>query len=307
MIKLIDDLQREILLPRAPRRIVSLVPSETLNLFSLGAGERLVGATDYCVEPEAARALPRVGGTKDADAEKIAALAPDLVLANQEENARAIVRQLAERQIPLFISFPRTVGEGISHLARLARMLELLGDARAKDAVGEAYAALREAEAKLAQDERAGISPLETFVPIWMEPLMTISGETFVSDALRLAGARNVFADRQRRYPLAADLGRAEALSQEQVGLRDTRYPRVTMEELAARDPELILLPDEPHEFGDREAKIFGMQTIRAARNGGIRRCQGRDLMWPGARSTEGLPRLRALVDAVRSERAGRH
>ena len=96
-LKLIDDLQRELFLPRTPERIVSLVPSETANLFALGAGARLVGATDYCIEPEAARALPRVGGPKNADVERIAALTPDLVLLNQEENARAIVRELALR------------------------------------------------------------------------------------------------------------------------------------------------------------------------------------------------------------------
>ena len=106
-LKLIDDLQRELFLPRTPERIVSLVPSETANLFALGAGDRLVGATDYCVEPEAARALPRVGGPKDADIERIAALKPDLVLLNQEENARGIVRELALRDIRAFISFPR--------------------------------------------------------------------------------------------------------------------------------------------------------------------------------------------------------
>jgi len=308
MIKLVDDMQRELLLPRAPRRIVSLVPSETLNLFALGAGDRLVGATDYCVEPTEALSLARVGGTKDADPDKIAALQPDLVLANQEENSRAIVRQLAERQIPLFISFPRTVGEGVSHLARLAKLLELLADPQAKSAVSAAYAALREAEARLAADEKAGLAPLEAFVPIWMEPLMTISGETFVSDALRLAGANNVFGERRRRYPLAADLGRAEALSQAQVGARDTRYPRVLMEEMIAANPELILLPDEPYEFGPREAKLFGMQTIRAAENegAGIVQCNGRDLMWPGARSAAGLPRLRALTDQVRARRRSR-
>ena len=300
MLKLVDDLQREILLPRAPRRIVSLVPSETDNLFALGAGARLVGATRYCEPPPDAAPLPRVGGTKDADPDAIAALEPELVLANQEENARALARQMAERNIPLFVSFPRTVGEGIAHLARLARILELKDDARAKSVVSAAYAALREAEEQLASDARAGRRPLDSFLPIWMEPLMTISGETLVSDALRLAGASNVFSERKRRYPLAADLGRAEALSDEQVGARDTRYPRVTLDELRARDPELVLLPDEPHPFGPREAEWFATQAIRAARAGKILPCRGRDLMWPGAASIEGLPRLRALLDSVR-------
>ena len=301
MIQLVDDLQRQIMLPKAPSRIVSLVPSETYNLFALGAGERLAGATDYCVEPEAARALPRIGGTKNADPDRIAALNPDLVLANQEENAKTIARAMEQRGIPIFVSFPRTVAAGVAHLERLATLLGLEGDLIARRAIERARSALRDAKKKLAEDERAGRAPLDAFVPIWMEPLMTISGETVISDALRLAGARNVFASRLRRSPLTADLGEAAPLDEARVGLRDTRYPRITMEELAAADPELILLPDEPHEFTEQDAQIFAVQNIRAAVNHSIFPCAGRDLMWPGARTAEGLPRLRALVEQARA------
>ena len=97
---------------------------------------------------------------------------------------------------------------------------------------------------------------------------MTIHGDTFISDMLDLVGAQNVFADRERRYPLAADLGKAKPLSPEKVGARDVRYPRVTMDEVNARAPELVLLPDEPHPFSEADADVFRAQPTPPRRAG---------------------------------------
>ena len=133
-----------------------------------------------------------------------------------------------------------------------------------------------------------------------MTPLMTIDARTFISDMLAMAGAENVFADRKRRYPLAADLGGAVPLDDEHVGERDTRYPRVTMDEVNARAPELILLPDEPHPFTEEDAQVFRSGTTPAAAREAIVTTDGKDLCWYGARSVDGLPRLRALVDRHR-------
>jgi hypothetical protein len=102
-----------------------------------------------------------------------------------------------------------------------------------------------------------------------------------------------VFADRERRYPLQADLGAAEARP---AGERDTRYPRVTLEEVALRAPEVVLLPDEPHPFGEADAQVFRTRLPAAK----IAFCSGRDLSWYGAQSVDGLDRLRALIDGLR-------
>jgi ABC-type Fe3+-hydroxamate transport system substrate-binding protein len=125
---------------------------------------------------------------------------------------------------------------------------------------------------------------------------MTIHGDTFISDMLSVCGAENVFADRPRRYPLAADLGRAAPLAGHQVGDRDVRYPRVTLDEVVARAPELVILPDEPHPFTEQDASVFRALDIPAARGGAIMFTSGKDLCWYGARSVEGIPRLRQLV-----------
>jgi hypothetical protein len=134
-----------------------------------------------------------------------------------------------------------------------------------------------------------------------MDPLMTIHGDTFISDILDLAGAQNVFVDRQRRYPLAADLGKMKPLSAEKTAGRDTRYPRVTHDEVVTHAPELILLPDEPHPFTEEDANVFRALGIPAATRGAVVRTGGKDLCWYGARTIEGLPRLRALVDRYRT------
>ena len=280
-LRILDDRQRELIFLRPPRRIVSLVPSDTLNVLALGAADRLVGRTRYC---DAAASVALVGGTKDVDVDAVARLEPDLILANQEENSRAHLERLAQLSLPILISFPTRVAEGLSHLGRLSKILEL--DAR--DLVKRGYAVMQEAEAALRSRQ-----PLPAFVPIWMDPLMTVNGQTFISDALRLGGGSNVFADRQRMYPLVADLGQAVPRP---AGTRDTRYPRVRLEEVTQRAPRIILLPDEPHPFSEQDAAVF--RSALPAAN--VVRCGGRDFSWYGAQSVEGVPRLRALIDSLR-------
>jgi ABC-type Fe3+-hydroxamate transport system substrate-binding protein len=295
-----DSLGREIVLARAPRRIVSLVPSDTYSLIQLGARELLVGRTRYCVEPAAeVESVPVMGGTKNADVEAIIAAFPDLVLANREENTKKDLERIAQAGIAVYVSFPKRVAEGLAHLGRVARILDIAAEATVKERLRGYYAALRDAEAGALRRD-----PVATFFPIWMDPLMTIHGDTFISDVLHLAGAANVFADRARRYPLAADLGRAAPLSPEQIEGRDTRYPRVGWDEVVARAPELVLLPDEPHDFTAADEARFRALDIPAAKRPdkveGVVKVDGKDFSWYGARSLEGLGRTRAIIDRHR-------
>jgi len=296
MTAFLDDRGRTLQIHSPPRRVVSLVPSDTLTLADLGCGASLVGRTDYCELPEdLVREIPTVGGTKNPSVQKVLDLSPDLVLANQEENTRRDLEAIAQAGVRVFVSFPRRVADGIAHMARLARIFQVERDERVRSLCRDGYEALREAEAA-----RTTAPPVKTFCPIWMSPLMTIHGDTFISDMLAQAGATNVFADRERRYPLAADVGAAVPWTLEQVGERDVRYPRVTMDEVNARKPELVLLPDEPHPFSEADAEVFGQQPTPAASHNAIVRTGGKDLCWYGSRSVLGLPRLRKLIDAHR-------
>lgn len=266
MLRLFDDLGRTLTLSRPPRRVVSLVPSDTYSIVALGAADRLVGRTTYCEHGDA----PTVGGTKDVDVDAVIALEPDLVIANQEENARKPLEALAAR-VPVLVSLPRTVEQGIAHLARLARILGVDG----KQLVRRGYQLPSHAPSRRA------------FVPIWMDPLMTINADTFGSDVLARAGVANTFGDRLRLYPLAADLGKSAPA--DATG-RDVRYPRVTLEEVARRGAELIVLPDEPHAFSAGDEAVLHA-ALPAAR---VVRVSGKDLFWYGAWTIDALDRLLA-------------
>jgi ABC-type Fe3+-hydroxamate transport system substrate-binding protein len=274
-LKLQDDLGRTLTFVRPPRRVVSLVPSDTHSVIALGARDSLVGRTIYCESPEA-RDVPTVGGTKDADVEAILALGPDLVIANQEENTRPMLEALGGR-VPVLVSLPRRVEQGISHLARLARVLGVHDGEPARSLIRRGYA-LGTGPGEAPAGPRA-------FVPIWMSPLMTLNADTFGSDVLAHAGIANAFGDRLRLYPLAADLGKT---APRDAAGRDVRYPRVTLDEVAARKPELVILPDEPHAFSaDDEAVISaalpGVRVVRVV---------GKDLFWYGAWTIDAIDRL---------------
>ena len=249
-----------------PGRIVSLVPSLTEALFALGLGERVVGVTDWCVHPaDGVAALPKLGGTKDANVEAIVALAPDLVIANHEENTRRVVEKLRAAGLEVWVTYPRTVREG----AALLRELAGLG------ATPEAIAAVVvPVEAAVARAEAAEIArPVPVFCPIWRDPWMAVGRDTYIHSMLELCGGANVFADRG-----------------------DRRYPIVAFDDVVAAAPEVILLPDEPYAFGPRDARELAQLDIPAARNSRIHCIDGTWVSWYGARIRPAVAALRSLL-----------
>lgn len=274
VLKVTDDLGRALIFPHPPERVVSLVPSDTHSMVALGVGDRLVGRTTYC---EHGDGIATVGGTKDVDVEAVLSLGPQLVIANQEENTRGALEKLAERATVL-VSLPRRVDQGIAHLARLARIMGLAQEAAVKDLIKRGYDLPKPQPTKV-----------RAFVPIWMDPLMTLNAETFGSDVLARIGVENVFGDRMRLYPLAADLGK---MLPHDAGGRDVRYPRVTLDEVKSRGAEVIVLPDEPYAFSESDEAVFR----DALPNAKVVRVSGKDLFWYGAWTIDGLPRLAAQL-----------
>ncbi|MBA2544741.1 MAG: ABC transporter substrate-binding protein [Deltaproteobacteria bacterium] len=301
-IKLTDDLGRTLVFVHPPARIVSLVPSDTYSLIALGAVDRLVGRTTYCESPEVAH-LPTVGGTKDVDVDAVFALAPHLVIANQEENTRVVLEALAAR-VPVLVSLPRRVNDGIAHLARLARILGVGPKDPARALIKRAYALRdRTVPSEVLETPPDGLPVIESqrrskretaprpdgrvraFIPIWNNPLMTMNADTFGSDVLVQCGIANVFGQRLRLYPLAADLGKSAP--QDSSG-RDVRYPRLSLFEIKEREPDLVILPDEPYNFTEAEEQMF-RDALPKAR---IVRVSGKDLFWYGAWTIDALDRL---------------
>lgn len=276
-----------------PRRVVSLVPSVTESLFDLGLGDRMVGRTDYCVYPVGqVERLPMLGGTKNPNIPSILALEPDLVIANQEENRREDVEALQSAGITVWVTFPRTVREAFNLLWTIMYAFD----------TPERSESVRQIERLcdwLELIERP--EPCRVFAPIWYDPLMTFNGSTFAHDLLRICGGTNVFTERERLYPLAADLGQSEPLAANDPRIigRDTRYPRVTIEEVVAAQPDIILLPSEPFAFTEAHIVLFAALDVPAAKTGQIKLMDGSLLTWHGTRMARALLTIPDLLCPV--------
>lgn len=239
-------------------RVVSLVPSLTELVWELAPGA-LAGRTRFCDAPaEMAAAVPAFGGTKDPDVEAIVRLQPDLVVANREENRAEDVAALRGAGLEVLVTEIETVDEALAAIAEIGRRLG------AEDA-----AAALVAEVQAAAAEPPGAAEgVRVFVPIWRRPLLGLGGQTYGGDVLRVCGAVNVLADRPR-------------------------YPRVTLEEVAALEPDMVLLPDEPYRFGEAHLEEFaGVAPARLV--------DGRWLWWYGPRMAESFRALRRVLAEAR-------
>jgi len=209
---------------------------------------------------------PKVGREKDPDVETIRALAPDLVVANMEENRRDVVEQLRAWEIPVWVTFPRTVLDGI-------RLIRELGEVTGTVREAERAAAPLEARYRETAAGTAARRPVRVFCPIWRGPYMTINRDTYVHDMLAVCGGLNVFADRPERYPV------------------------VTLADVAAAAPEVVLLPDEPYRFRPAHLPDFeAFPAIPAVAARRLRFVDGKLLSWYGPRIGEALARLPALL-----------
>jgi ABC-type Fe3+-hydroxamate transport system substrate-binding protein len=277
-----------------PERVVSLVPSVTESLFDLNLGNRLVAVTDYCVYPPAGVArLPKIGGTKNPDVAQIIQLRPDLVIANQEENRQEDVLALQSASIPVWVTFPRTVADAFNLLWNIMHVFDEASMVPRIRLMEQTMDWIWRISEKRLED-----APCRVFAPIWLDPLMTFNGDTYASDLLRICGALNVFADRDRQYPLKADLGQAEAYPADdpRAARRDTRYPRVTLDEVAAAQPDMILLPSEPFAFTEEHIPLFAQLDCPAAHNGQIKLVDGSLLTWHGTRLAYALNILPTIL-----------
>jgi ABC-type Fe3+-hydroxamate transport system substrate-binding protein len=236
-------------------RIVSLCPSITESVFGLGRGDALVGRTKFCVEPAGrVESLERVGGTKTPNVDRIVALAPDLVLMNEEENRREDAEALAAAGVSVLSTFARDVDGA-------ARALVEIGDAI--DAGVEARRVAAEIDALAVEvARRAGSRPRTPFAyVVWRDPLMAVGPGTYVDALLSLAGGRNVVASSER-------------------------YPKIDLE--ALRPATHVLLASEPFPFAERHVEELVVKTGWPASR--FRLVDGERLSWHGVRTLLGLP-----------------
>ncbi|WP_201986618.1 ABC transporter substrate-binding protein [Hymenobacter rubidus] len=219
---------RRVAVPFPPRRIVSLVPSQTELLFDLGLGEKVVGVTRFCIHPAEARTKTTViGGTKNFDFEKIAALKPDLIIGNKEENYQGGVEQLAA-EYPVWLS-------DISNLPEALDMIRRVGFIAGAKEKADALAAEIDGSFAALVTAANEAAPVSVAYFIWRKPYMVAASGTFIDDMLHRAGFTNAFADQ-------------------------ARYPEISAEQLAAAAPQRIFLSSEPYPFGEKHLAEF--QTI---------------------------------------------
>jgi iron complex transport system substrate-binding protein len=216
-----DMLGRALIVPERPERIISLCPSQTETLFDLALGGRVVGSTRYCIHPAPEVATStRVGGTKRVDFEVVRRLAPDLIIAEKEENPREMVEALSEIA-PVYVTEvidPQSAWEMIRRLGELTKT-----ESRAVALEHE----ISQAWSGLLPFPR----PLRTAYLIWRKPWMAAGPTTYIDSLLKAAGLDNVFG--------------AEVEGK-------VRYPEFTLQQLVERRPELVLLSSEPYPFKDQ-------------------------------------------------------
>jgi len=219
-------------------RVVSLVPSATETLLAWGAD--VIACTRFCEQPH----LPHVGGTKDPDLDAIAALRPDLVVVDREENRRPDAEALRAAGCEVHVMHVVSVHSAVRDLAALARRLGVPAPVWTPPPV----------------------PPLErrAFVPIWKRPWMSLNEATYAASLLAQLGIGTVMAGHEQRYPT------------------------VTLDEVAARRPDLVLLPSEPYPFAERH--LGPMQV--AFPDAEVHLVDGQDLVWWGHRTPGAIARL---------------
>lgn len=205
-----DDTGATVRLATPASRIVSLAPHVTETLFAAGAGARIVGVVDYSDFPPAAQQLPRVGGYSKLDLEAIAVLKPDLAVGWASGNSPAHIEKLRALGIPVYLVQPERIDDVAANLERYGALAGTAAVARG------AAASFRNRLAELRK--KYGTQPkVRVFYQIWKQPLTTVGGGQVISDAIRLCGGENVFADLK---PLA---------------------PKISIEAVLAADPEVII------------------------------------------------------------------
>lgn len=193
-----DDTGATLRLPAPARRIVSLAPHVTENLFAAGAGGQVVGTVDYSDYPEAAKKIARVGGYSRLDLEAVAALRPDLIIAWESGNAPGHVAKLRSLGIPVFISQPNRIED-------VAEQLEKFGQLAGTSAVANGASTRFRARLAEIRKQYSGQPRVPTFYQIWKQPLMSVGRQQIISDVISLCGGSNVFGQVEQMAPKVSE------------------------------------------------------------------------------------------------------
>jgi iron complex transport system substrate-binding protein len=260
-----DEAGRRVRLPLKIDRIVSLAPNLTEIVYAVGAGDRLVGDTEYCDYPAAAKNVAKIGDTMHPSVERIIALKPQIVLVSTASQLEAFTKQLDQQQIAVYVTNPRSLDEVFRSIATLGDLFgtkeqadKLVADLRRRsDAVTAAVSATK---------------PITVFYQVSDEPLYTIGRESYLTDLVRRAGGVSVTADVA------------------------TGFPRFSDEAALAARPEAIILPTGGAMGTANSTVAAPLKNSPAVLNGRVYKINEDHLQRPGPRLVEGLEEMaRAL------------
>ena len=258
-----DLLGRKLAIHSTPKRIVSLVPSQTELLVDLGLSNAIVGVTKFCVHPKHIRSSKVVvGGTKNVKVEKIRALEPDIILCNKEENSKALIEQL-EPIAPVHISDIYSIDDCLELLQQYGQIFEVTEKAevlslqiknRLQDFTGYVH----------------GHKKLKVAYFIWKDPWMVVGKHTFIDHMLVLNNYENVFGNLER-------------------------YPEINLESEILKKAELIMLSSEPYPF--KEVSVDHLR--QRFPNAKIHLVNGEYFSWYGSRLMHAFDYFKSLRQAV--------
>ena len=266
VVRLVDDAGQTLELAQPPQRIVSLTPHLTELLFAVGAGPQVVGVDSASDYPEAARTLPRIGDYSRINFERVLALKPDLVIVWLGGNRASDIHGLEKMRLPVLHT-------QATRLDDVARLLRLVGAASGRAAAGEAAARDYSAQLAAVQVRETQTPPLSVFYQLWDRPLMTVGGAHWISDALALCGARNVFADLRAASPV------------------------VSREAVLRRGPELIVSGSDAPDVRRQWQPFSGLPAVR---NDAFVRVDADRLHRPTPRLVQGVAELCEAVEPYR-------
>ncbi len=267
MIHYTDQMGFQGTLPAPPQRIISLVPSQTELLFDLGLAERIVGITKFCIHPkERVDAVAKIGGTKQFKMEQIAALQPDLIIGNKEENYQEGIEALRQ-QYPVWMSDIQDLPQALAMIEAIGALTDTLAQAqKIANHIQKSFGML---EAYTAN--QAPAKPLRVAYLIWRKPYMAAGGATFIHHLLERCAYENVFAAQER-------------------------YPAITEAMLQEAAPDEIFLSSEPYPFGQKHIAELQAYCPQAR----IRLVDGELFSWYGSRLQKSVPYFLDLLKESR-------
>lgn len=243
-----DQLGRKVTINYPPKRIISVVPSQTELLFELGLGEEIVGITKFCIHPASQfKAKTKVGGTKKLNIDLIRSLQPDLIIGNKEENTQEDI-ELLSAEFPVWMSDIYNLEDAMKTITQVAELVDRQPEAAyLNHLINAGFTDLQTLALQLGIDKKVAYM-------IWKDPYMLAGKDTFISDVLMKIGLTNV--------------------------TRESRYPEIEIEELAVLKPDFVFLSSEPYPFREKH-----IEELKAALPGvKIMLVDGEMFSWYGSR-----------------------